>query len=151
MSDQNHSVLSTQPQIPAPTSDAQTPFAESAAVPAPAPSPQLPGGALAALPEPIDHVSPDQEIVLNAGAGLGEMITGDTMPNLIQDLPSRLYLAFLYLQRGYSVRKIAELMNVSRGAVYYWINNDPRLIAALRKWRALNYIDVDVRMAALLP
>jgi len=79
------------------------------------------------------------------------MISGDTMPNLIQDLPSRLYLAFLYLQRGYSVRKIAELMNVSRGTVYYWINNDPRLIAALRKWRALNYIDVDVRMAALLP
>ena len=110
MSDQNHSVVSPQPQIPAPPADARNPSAELAPMPAPAPSPQPPASVpgAAALPEPIDHTSRDEEIVLNAPGGLGELITGDNIPNLIHELPSRLHLAFLYIQRGYGVRKIAE-------------------------------------------
>jgi AcrR family transcriptional regulator len=152
MLDQNLSVVSLQPQIPEPAADAQNPSAQPAAIPAPAlsPEPSASVAGLAALPEPIDHTSRDEEIILNAPGELGELITGDNMPNLIHELPSRLHLAFLYIQRGYGVRKIAELMNVSRGTIYYWINNDPRLIAALRKWRALNNTETDTRMAAML-
>lgn len=174
MSDQIDPILPAQPENPPPPADAPHPTpavsADGAPTPSPAPEQVVPdtaardsviGDPLAASPppdvrEPAARPKPpaqkgDDDIIdLDQGNdGLGFMVTGDKVPKIIAELPARQYRAMIYMERGDSVIRIAEQLQVSRGTVYHWMNNDARFIAAMRTFRALNHTESSMRMSAM--